>query len=84
VFAESRPEVCFHLAAPGGRLRLAGTTVDARHEAARPGELQRSVLDPALAERELGFRARTPLDEGLAAIWKFIGAAEGEGADRAN
>jgi hypothetical protein len=42
------------------------------------------VLDPALAERELSFQARTLLDEGLAAIWKFIGAAEGEGADRAN
>jgi UDP-glucose 4-epimerase len=63
---------------------VAGTSVDMHHEASRPGELQRSVLDPALAERELGFRARTSLDEGLAATWKFIGEAEGEDVVGAN
>ena len=36
--------------------RVAGTEVDIHHEAARAGELQRSVLNPGLAERELGFR----------------------------
>jgi hypothetical protein len=55
-----------------------------QHEPARAGELQRSVLDPTLAERELAFRAGTPLDEGLAATWKFISQAEGEGAVGAN
>jgi UDP-glucose 4-epimerase len=64
--------------------RVAGTAVDVRHEPERAGELQRSVLDPTLAERELGFRAETPLDEGLAATWKFISQAEGEGGGRAN
>jgi UDP-glucose 4-epimerase len=40
----------------------------------RIGELQRSVLDPRLAERELGFSARTPLEEGIAATWESIRA----------
>jgi len=40
----------------------------------RPGELQRSVLDPALAKRELGWEAHCSLDEGLAATWAWISA----------
>jgi UDP-glucose 4-epimerase len=64
--------------------RVAGTEVDIHHEAARAGELQRSVLNPGLAERELGFRAGTELDDGLAATWKFISGAEGEDAGGAN
>lgn len=32
---------------------------------ARPGEVQRSAIDPGRAERELGWRARTSLAEGL-------------------
>jgi UDP-glucose 4-epimerase len=40
----------------------------------RPGELQRSVLDPARAERELGWRATHSLDEGLAETWSWISA----------
>jgi nucleoside-diphosphate-sugar epimerase len=58
--------------------------VETEHESARAGELQRSVLDPGRAERELGFRARTSLQDGLAATWEFIREAEGEGADGAN
>ena len=50
----------------------------------RPGELQRSVLDTARAERELGFKAATPLAEGLAATWEFVRAAEGVGGAEAN
>jgi UDP-glucose 4-epimerase len=64
--------------------RAAGVSVETEHAPARSGELQRSVLDPARAERELGSRARTPLEEGLAATWEFIREAEGEGADGAN
>jgi UDP-glucose 4-epimerase len=64
--------------------RVAGAAVAVQHEPARAGELQRSVLDPTLAERELAFRAGTRLDEGLAATWKFISQAEGEGAIGAN
>jgi UDP-glucose 4-epimerase len=62
----------------------AGVSVETEHAAARPGELQRSVLDPGRAERELGIRARTSLEDGLAATWEFIREAEGEGVDGAN
>jgi UDP-glucose 4-epimerase len=41
---------------------------------ARPGELQRSVLDPSLAGRELGWRPERSLDDGLAATWAWIAA----------
>jgi UDP-glucose 4-epimerase len=41
---------------------------------ARLGELQRSVLDPTLAGRELGWRAEQALLEGLAETWSWITA----------
>ena len=63
---------------------VAGVSVETEHEPARSGELQRSVLNPGRAERELGSRARTSLEDGLAATWEFIRQAEGEGADGAN
>jgi len=44
------------------------------HAEARAGELQRSVLDPSLAERELGWKPQRSLDDGLAATWAWIGA----------
>ena len=40
----------------------------------RLGELQRSVLDPALAARELGWRPEHSLADGLAATWAWIAA----------
>jgi UDP-glucose 4-epimerase len=58
--------------------RVAGVSVPVGHEAARAGELQRSVLDPTRAKRELGFRAETRLDDGLAATWDFVRKSEGE------
>jgi len=64
--------------------RAAGVESKAVFEPARLGELGRSVLDPSLAERELGFRAGTSLEAGLAATWKFIREAEGELAGGAN
>jgi len=39
---------------------------------ARLGELQRSVLDPSLAERELGWRAEHMLLDGLAETWAWV------------
>ncbi|MFL5910380.1 MAG: NAD-dependent epimerase/dehydratase family protein [Gaiellaceae bacterium] len=39
---------------------------------ARLGELQRSVLDVSLAERELGWRPGRTLADGLAATWEWI------------
>jgi UDP-glucose 4-epimerase len=44
----------------------AGTSIEAEHRPARLGELQRSCLDPSLAAAELGWRAATPMDDGLA------------------
>ena len=41
---------------------------------ARLGELQRSVLDVSLAERELGWRPQVGLDEGLRRTWDWIQA----------
>jgi UDP-glucose 4-epimerase len=42
---------------------------------ARLGELQRSVLDPSLAARDLGWTGERALPDGLAATWSW---AEGE------
>jgi UDP-glucose 4-epimerase len=64
--------------------RVAGVDAETEFAPARLGELQRSVLDPARAEEALGFRARTPLDEGLAATWNFIRGSEGERGRGAN
>ena len=63
--------------------RVSGVAVEPVFAPARLGELQRSVLDPSLAERELGFRSRTSLDEGLAATWRSL-EPEGEAVAGAN
>jgi UDP-glucose 4-epimerase len=39
---------------------------------ARLGELQRSVLDPSLAARELGWRADRELLDGLSETWSWV------------
>jgi len=54
--------------------RVAGITRAAEPAAARPGEVQRSVLDPALAQRELGWKPEHTLDTGLAETWAWISA----------
>jgi UDP-glucose 4-epimerase len=64
--------------------RAAGVDAKVVFEPARPGELQRSVLDPARAEEALGFRAGTSLAEGLAATWEFVREAEGMSSRGAN
>jgi len=63
--------------------RTSGVELEPGFAAARLGELQRSVLDPALAEHELGFRAETDLDAGIAATWEFI-SSEGVAGNGAN
>jgi UDP-glucose 4-epimerase len=65
-------------------IEVSGVEVEPVFDPPRPGELQRSVLDTARAERELGFKAATPLTEGLAATWEFVRAAEGVGGAEAN
>ena len=57
--------------------RASGVDLDPVFAPARLGELRRSVLDPTLAERELGFRAAVDLDAGLAETWASV-QAEGE------
>lgn len=45
--------------------REAGTEVEPDLQPLRPGELNRSALDPARIERELGWRAEVPVERGL-------------------
>ncbi len=52
--------------------RASGVTREAALAEPRLGELQRSVLDSSLAERELGWRPDHALDEGLARTWAWI------------
>ena len=64
-------------------LRAAGAELEPEFAPPRLGELQRSVLDPGLAERELGVRASTPFADGIAATWESIraGGERGSGAN---
>ena len=55
--------------------RAAGVEVEAEHAPPRPGELQRSVLDVSLAERELGWRPERGLEDGLRETWAWISGA---------
>jgi UDP-glucose 4-epimerase len=52
--------------------KVAGVDTQPRLEAARLGDVQRSVLDVALIERELGWRAEVSLDDGLRRTWTWM------------
>ena len=54
--------------------RVAGSESAAELAPARPGELQRSVLDIGKAEDELRWRPQTGLEEGLRHTWNWIRA----------
>ena len=54
--------------------RVAGIEREPEFADARPGELQRSVLDPTLAKQELGWEVKRSLDDGLAETWASISA----------
>jgi UDP-glucose 4-epimerase len=51
--------------------RASGSTDPPSYLPARPGDVLRSVIDPRLAHRELGWEARSTLDEGLALTWAW-------------
>jgi UDP-glucose 4-epimerase len=51
---------------------VAGVPHAPRLEDARLGDVRRSVLDAGLASRELGWRPRTTLEEGLALTWAWM------------
>jgi UDP-glucose 4-epimerase len=53
-------------------LAATGVEREAAFGAARLGELQRSVLDVALAQRQLGWHAERPLADGLAETWAWM------------
>ena len=53
-------------------VRVAGSDQAPRHEPARLGDVQRSVLDVRLIERELGWRPRVSLEDGLARTWAWM------------
>ena len=52
--------------------KIAGTSFDPEFAPARPGELQRSVLDPSRAVDELGWRPERSLEDGLRETWEFF------------
>jgi UDP-glucose 4-epimerase len=55
--------------------RATGREIDPEHGPERLGDLRRSVLDPGLAARELGWKAEVALDDGLRLTWQFFTAA---------
>lgn len=48
--------------------------LEAQHGPAKPGEQMRSSVDPAKAERRLGWRAKMDLEPGLEKTLRFFGA----------
>ena len=51
---------------------VAGVDHEPRLEAARLGDVRRSVLDAGLIARELGWRPAVELDDGLARTWSWM------------
>ncbi|HEV8601912.1 MAG TPA: NAD-dependent epimerase/dehydratase family protein [Gaiellaceae bacterium] len=52
--------------------RVAGKDVEPAFAPPRPGELERSVLDPGRAVDELGWRPERNLEEGLRETWEWV------------
>jgi UDP-glucose 4-epimerase len=53
---------------------VTGAGDEPEHGPPRPGDVRRSVLDPSLAARELGWRAETELEQGLRETWEWTRA----------
>jgi UDP-glucose 4-epimerase len=52
--------------------RQVGVDLEPRYAPARPGELQRCSLDPSRAAMQLGWKAWTPLAEGVRAVLEHL------------
>jgi UDP-glucose 4-epimerase len=52
--------------------RVTGVDREPVYKDPRPGEIQRSVVDPSLAARELGWRPEHSLENGLTLTWKTL------------
>jgi UDP-glucose 4-epimerase len=52
--------------------RVTGYEREPEHGPARPGDVLRSVIDPSLAERELGWRPEHELEDGLRLTWPAV------------
>jgi UDP-glucose 4-epimerase len=52
--------------------RVTGIDREPEYAEARPGDIERSVTDPALAARELGWRAEQSLEDGLRLTWQSL------------
>jgi UDP-glucose 4-epimerase len=52
--------------------RVTGVDREPRYVDARAGEIERSVTDPSLAERELSWRAEHSLEDGLRLTWETL------------
>jgi UDP-glucose 4-epimerase len=62
--------------------RAAGTDIAPELAPLRPGELERSCMDPGLAERQLGFRAQLDLEEGLRQTYAALAVAQSSASTR--
>jgi len=62
---------------------VARPAVSAYHEPARSGDVQRSVLNPARAARQLGWRPAVSVEEGLARTWSWFIEHAGRKAEAA-
>ena len=60
-----------------GLQRAAGTAVDPQLQPLRPGELTRSAIDSAAAERAFGWRPQIQLDDGLADTFRWYATTYG-------
>jgi UDP-glucose 4-epimerase len=55
--------------------RVTGVDREPELKPARAGEVLHSVIDPSLAERELGWRPQHDLEAGLRKTWEWVSAA---------
>ena len=52
--------------------KVTGTSIDAIHMDARPGEVKRAFCDHSKAERLLGFKNKTNIEDALKQMWDYF------------